>query len=273
MDAINPIHPDRCRVLATDLDGTLIPLPGSEDHAVALHALRRARVEHPFLLIYATGRHYQSVRSVMHAEHLPEPDWIVCDVGTAIHVREGAGYPLFAPYEIHLNGIIGHVGRSVIEQLLSPSALTLQPPDHQQRFKISYACAPGALPAAVDMVSGLLRSAKVPYHVIGSMDPFADRGLIDVLPEGVSKAYALQWLARHAGYQHRDVVYAGDSGNDLAALACGFRAVIVANADRTLVEQVRACLTGMNGESLLYAATGAATSGVLEGCRHFGLLP
>jgi hydroxymethylpyrimidine pyrophosphatase-like HAD family hydrolase len=89
----------------------------------------------------------------------------------------------------------------------------------------------------------------------------------------VSKAYALIWLTTHADFTPDDAIYAGDSGNDLAALAAGFHAVVVANASEGLAEKVSALQQerGIPADRL-YAAKAPASSGVLEGCRHFGLL-
>ena len=96
--------------------------------------------------------------------------------------------------------------------------------------------------------------------------------LLDVLPAQVSKAYALIWLATHADFLPDEVVYAGDSGNDLAALICGFRAIVVANDSEGLADRVAASLEERSLLDRLYLARDQATSGVLEGCRHFGLI-
>jgi hydroxymethylpyrimidine pyrophosphatase-like HAD family hydrolase len=88
----------------------------------------------------------------------------------------------------------------------------------------------------------------------------------------VSKAYALLWLSTHADLRPDEVIYAGDSGNDYAALVSGFRAIIVANGSDGLEAKVRASLKDRDLENRLYVAKGSASSGVLEGCQHFGLL-
>jgi HAD superfamily hydrolase (TIGR01484 family) len=69
------------------------------------------------------------------------------------------------------------------------------------------------------------------------VDPFEGQGLLDFLPRDVSKAYALKWWSDYHGVSHSDVVFAGDSGNDLAALTAGFCAILVANADRGVARE------------------------------------
>ena len=54
--------------------------------------------------------------------------------------------------------------------------------------------------------------------------------------------------------------------------AAGYRTIVVANADRSLAEQVAAKHREAGWQNRLCLAQGRATSGVLEGCRSFGLL-
>ena len=107
---------------------------------------------------------------------------------------------------------------------------------------------------------------------MGSLDPFSNCGLLDVMPAGVSKAYALIWLSTHADFSPDEVIYSGDSGNDYAALVSGFRAIVVANGSEGLAQKVSAALGERRISERLYLAKQTATSGVLEGCRHFGLI-
>jgi HAD superfamily hydrolase (TIGR01484 family) len=261
------------RVLATDLDGTLIPLPGNAANQEALQELRRCRDRRGFALIFATGRHYESVRAAMRAHELPIPDWIVCDVGTGVYRAVGGDFARVEAYEAHLAEIAGGISRDAVARRLADlDGLALQAPENQQRFKISYECPAELLSALVVAANEGLEAGELPFACTGSIDPFLDCGLLDVLPRGVSKAHALHWLAAHAGFAPDAVVYAGDSGNDLAALTSGFRAIVVANGSRGLAEDVAAALREQALHHRLYVAETEATSGVLEGCRHFGLI-
>ena len=262
------------RVLATDLDGTLIPLPDHPAQIEALDALHAYRRELAFILVFATGRHFASVIEAIAAHRLPSPDWIICDVGAAIHRRSGSEFAVFTAYGDHLAELTEGVGRDVIVRELSGIAgLAPQPPDHQQRFKISYESSPQAMDRLVDAVRRRLAGAGLPYDCLGSRDPFVDRAWLDVLPRGVAKAYALNWLATHADFEPGEVIYAGDSGNDLAALVGGFRAIVVANGVPGLADQVADAHREQDLRGRLYLASQDATSGVVEGCRHFGLFP
>ncbi|NCA82544.1 MAG: HAD-IIB family hydrolase [Opitutae bacterium] len=262
------------RVLATDLDGTFIPLPGNADNLAALETFRHARASLEFGLVFATGRHFESVLEALRQYALPEPDWIVCDVGTSIHHRQAESFVLFEPFETHLAKNTRGGDRTAVEALLADlDGLALQSPERQQRFKISYVSSAAAAESLAALANQRLEQARLPYACLASLDPFHGKGLLDVLPAGASKAAALIWLATHADFTPDEVVFAGDSDNDFAALTCGFRAIVVANARGDLAGEARCELARRGLEHRLFQATLSATSGVLEGCRRFGLLP
>lgn len=272
MEYFNPQAGFRPSVLATDLDGTLIPLPGNARNQEDLTKLSAYFAAPERSLIFATGRHFDSVLEVMRDLPLPEPDWIICDVGSRIMQRHEGSWQELSAYTDHLHELTGGVARADVEAALDGIAgLSLQVPEHQTELKVSYQCERTQLePILVEVET---RLAAMPYTRMGSLDPFLDCGLIDVMPGPVSKAYALLWLATHAESAPDAVIYAGDSGNDLAALAAGFRAIVVASASPGLADKVAALQQerGIPADHL-YQAKGEATSGVLEGCRHYGLV-
>ena len=262
-------------VLATDLDGTFIPLDECGEQKDALSAIASAHGARRLKLVYVTGRHHASVMEAIASFGLPVPEWIISDVGTSIYQpRAMSGdFDLYAPYEEYLKNLVQGKDRAEIETLLENiSGLQMQSPERQNTFKISYECQAEQLDRLLSEIHQRLSGANMPYACIGSVDPFEECGLLDVLPAGVSKASALIWLSSHADFSPDEVVFSGDSGNDLAALVSGFRAIIVGNASQTLADKAMAQLEQRGLGSRLYRARGHATSGVLEGCRHFGLL-
>lgn len=271
MDYFNPQAGIGPTVLATDLDGTLIPLEGNSQNREDLVTLTKSFERSDRTLVFATGRPFDSVMEAIRQIPLPEPDWIVCDVGSRIMHHERGEWKEMAAYDQHLNEITAGVSRMEVEQALDGiDGLALQIPEHQTEVKISYECASAQLETTLAEVAS--RIDGMPYTSMGSIDPFQDCGLIDVMPGQVSKAYALIWLTAHVDFTSDATIYAGDSGNDLAALAAGFHAIVVANASAGLAEKVSA-LQKERGipTDRLYQAKAPASSGVLEGCRHFGL--
>jgi len=268
-------------ILATDLDGTFIPgdhLLPDDPQLRALEVLRKRIASERLEVVFVTGRHLDSVIEVMQRKHLPQPQWIIGDVGTSIFHREGPGcdqpYRPLQSYVNHLDQIVGSFSiAQLTTQFSSDAELILQEPEKQGRHKLSFYCKARTIAREVRAIEHQLQKMGAPYRVVSSVDPFNGDGLIDLLPLGTDKASALWWWAGFRNHAAGEIVFAGDSGNDLAALTAGFRAIVVGNADRTLADQVAAEHQRLGHPERAYLASGQATAGVLEGCRHFGLLP
>lgn len=251
------------RVLATDLDGTLIPLTGNADHIADLRHLAQLIQQHSVTLLYATGRHPSSVFEAMAQYQLPMPEWAICDVGTTILQRSATGdFEFVVAYETHLNELSNHFSADNVRQLCGAvDGAKLQEPEKQGRFKISFYTDVKQLSGACLAIQSLLKKASAEWSVISSVDPFTNDGLIDVLPKGVSKAHAIEWWRMNHGFQRHEIAYSGDSCNDLAALTAGYHGIVVANAAKDLRQQ----LSNSSQKHSLLFATKTATSGVLEG--------
>lgn len=277
-------------ILATDLDGTLIPLTATPDEPSratargdssadcpqrqALTTLGRLADADELEIIFVTGRHHESVMSVMDAVGLPSPRWIICDVGTTLLYRaDHQPYLPLQSYVNHLDAIVGRFDTGQLAQALAGiDGLVLQEAEKQGRHKLSFYCDPNRIDTQIARIESKLVEIVAPYRIVSSVDPFNGDGLIDLLPLGTDKSSALTWWAEHSGYEMSRIVFAGDSGNDYAALTAGFRAILVGNADRNLarrvVEHHRQCGT----EDRVYLARSPATAGVLEGCIRFGMI-
>ncbi len=267
-------------ILATDLDGTLIPgdhLPPDDPQLQALDILRERIAAESLEIVFVTGRHLASVIEVMQHKDLPQPQWIICDVGTSIFHREDAGhdqpYRPLQSYVNHLDQIVGSFSISqLITQIGSHSDLILQEPAKQGAHKLSFYCNSRTIEEQVTAIEHQLQEMGAPYRVVSSIDPFNGDGLIDLLPLGTDKASALLWWAGFRDCDPDQIVFAGDSGNDFAALTAGFRAIVVGNADRGLAAHVAEQHRSVGHPERAFLASGHATAGVLEGCRHFGLI-
>lgn len=264
----------RCpAALATDLDGTLIPLQGNEQNRTDLEKLKQQLDAHGAMLAFVTGRHLEIVAEAIDQHQLPQPDWIICDVGTSIYRRSPDGWTQETAYREHLDGLITLLPIDHLrDELAGVTGLTLQEQPKQGPFKLSYYVDQQELEDVVERVESVLAHCNAPWSLIGSVDPFTGDGLIDLLPRGVSKAYAVEWWRQHCGFDREDVVFAGDSGNDWAALIAGYRVIVVRNAEGDLARRVEEYHASQQWDGLLYLADAPATSGVLEGCRAFGLI-
>jgi len=263
----------RGHVLATDLDGTFIPLDGNAGNQADLQILTSQFALHDISLIFVTGRHFESVVQAIKDFRLPQPKWIICDVGTSIFQRQVAGeFTPVVAYQKYQDQIIAGMPVVILRNWLeSIPGLRLQEEEKQGRFKLSFYAEAAKLDELVDRIQENLDQINAPYSIIHSVDPFNGDGLIDLLPATVSKAHALEWWFEAYDLNPQDIVFAGDSGNDLAALTAGYRTILVGNADRTLAQRVYNLHRESGWENRLYLARGTATTGVLEGCRWFGL--
>lgn len=260
--------------LATDLDGTLIPLPGSTENEADLRTLALQIEQGAIELVFATGRHFASVSRAVQEFQLPSPQWIICDVGTSIYQRQPSGqFVLVADYQRHLQEITSCLPiLELRDRIGAIDGLHLQEQEKPGPFKLSYYASAEQLDDQRVRVDSLLAEVGAPYSMIDSVDPFTGEGLIDLLPKSVSKAYALQWWSQHANRSAGEIVYAGDSGNDTAALVAGYRAIVVGNACPMLARRVYDEHRRAGWPNRLCLAGNKATSGVLEGCRWFGLI-
>ena len=257
--------------LATDLDGTLIPLSGNPDHRLALTSLADLLKRHEISIAFVTGRHFSSVQEAIAEFNLPVPDWILCDVGTSVYERSADGN--FHPVDRYARKLHGITQTKKQLELSNLGAtipnLRLQEPEKQSRFKISFYASPEYMESVVAQIRDYLIEVSAPYQIISSIDPFTGDGLIDLLPTGVSKAFALEWLSQELCISQQSIIFAGDSGNDMAAFNAGYQAVIVGNATTSIVQQVQETHRSAGWSNRLYHASQHATSGVLEGVEHF----
>ena len=204
---------------------------------------------------------------------LPAPDVVVCDVGTSVyHSASGALVP-DAGYRSAMAAAFGDTSPADIRSALDDIAgIELQEDEKQAEFKISYYVTGQSETAIVDRAKACLRRLGARASLVHSQDVETGRGLLDVLPAGVAKDHAIRYLHDHTGVDNEHLVYAGDSGNDRAAMLAGYRAIVVANAAERFKIDLRREASEAGLTDLIYFAREPFAGGVLEGCRHFGLL-
>lgn len=261
-------------ILATDLDGTLIPLTGNSQNIADLKMLRQQIENIGIELVFVTGRHLESVESAIEQFDLPQPDWIVCDVGSSVYQNSNRGWQPVSKYQTELRDALGCKSmRSFHEHFDEHDLLRLQEPEKQTDFKMSFYADGKNLGLAKSSLTDELVRLRINGSIIASVDPFNGDGLLDVLPTGVSKQFALDWWLNHLNFDREQVAFAGDSGNDFAAMTAGYKTIVVGNADAELVQQVTKFHATQDWEGRLHVSKQQATSGVLDGIRTFEFLP
>lgn len=260
-------------LLASDLDGTLIPPERDEQRLREVAEFVDAvDASVNLMLAYVTGRHLSLALEGIAELGLPSPDWFVCDVGTSVYRSTDAGFEPDQGYRNAMRTAFGGLsGVDVRAAIGAVEGLDLQEEEKQGEFKVSY-YTQGRPEPYVETVQSRLDRANATVNLVPSHDPVTDRGLLDVLPAGIAKDYAVRYLHDHSGVDEQRLVYAGDSGNDRAAMLTGFRVIVVGNADEVLKKDlgIEAVVQGIAEK--IYFAKHPYARGVLEGLRHFGFV-
>lgn len=265
-------------LLCTDLDRTVLPngpQPESEG-ARKLFAALAARPE--VTLAYVTGRDRQLVRQAIVNYCLPQPDYVISDVGTTIYEITDDSWQHWQEWQQEIspdwNGLSDADIRGLLLDIVD---LQQQEPAKQNLYKSSYYVPLYADTEALSHeIQQRLERSGVSANLVWSIDEPRGTGLLDVLPASASKEHAIRFLMQRNGFQLSDTVFAGDSGNDLPVLTSDIPAVLVANAS----EDVRAAAldraeSGKAGNTLYIAQggfmnmNGNYTAGVLEGVVHY----
>jgi sucrose-6F-phosphate phosphohydrolase len=261
-------------LLASDMDGTVIPLDQDSGRAAEIRQFNRLCDQHANLLLaYVTGRHLELGLTGVRQFNLPVPDIFVCDVGTSIFRREDENWQQDEQYRQHLSEDWGgRNGRDIAGLLDGILLLRPQEGERQKEFKQSY-----YVSLEVDHrriigeVEERLARHRIKANVVYSIDTVRKLGLLDVLPGGAAKDRALDYLRHRFALDREKIVYAGDSGNDLLAFVSGFQAIVVNNTARAVKGEVLRLARQKNIEDCVYFARHDYVRGVMEGCYHFQL--
>ena len=233
-------------LLATDLDGTF--LAGDPDNRLKLYRLVAA---HPEIdLVFVTGRGLESVLPLLSDPTIPQPDYIICDVGcTVVH---GETQQAIQP----LQGEIDELwpGEQMIEDALLPFD-GLQRQEVPQERRVSYFCDGDVV--TDEMVARI--------EALSCNALFSNHKYLDILPRGVNKGRTLSRLVKHLNVDPESVLVAGDTLNDLSMYEHGFKGVCVGESEPDLLDAT------MHKARVLHAGA-AGCGGILEAFEHFGYL-
>ncbi len=271
-------------IVATDLDRTLFPNGGQEyDNTMA--DFTRLIEENGITLVYVTGRNEEQALKGMERYSPPEPKYLVAEVGTRVYSFVGGSFAEDSSYIKYIDENTRNWNRTdLLSRLESLKQLTPQEDHNQNRFKISFYLHDISNAEAVVAKAEELAALETPdAHIIYSIDETKGLGLVDVLPKKANKLEALEFVRRKIGAEKDDIMYAGDSGNDLIPLTAGYKAVLVKNAIDEVRQHVKDEARRKGFAERVYFAEGGLqkggrtyngnyVSGVIEGLYHFGIV-
>lgn len=265
-------------LLCTDLDRTLLPNGPQAESSGARARFKLLAAQAGVSLVYVTGRDRRRVEDAIGEYQLPQPDYVIADVGSTIYEIQQRNWQHWGKWQDEISADWAGKSHDDLHALFSEIAsLKMQEASKQNSFKLSY-----YVPLEVDHKSllssmySVLVSQQIRASLIWSIDELEATGLLDVLPASASKRHAIEFLMQQRGFDHANTIFAGDSGNDLAVLSSPIRSVLVANASTEVRDEAKQMALDMGQVEALYFAhgdflgmNGNYSAGILEGVVHF----
>jgi sucrose-6F-phosphate phosphohydrolase len=267
----------KMRVLATDLDRTLLPNGSWPSDPGAIELFNELTQAHDVLVVYVTGRNLELTESAIREFGIRYPDVLIGDVGTTIRKYAQSGWRTHDGWNTHVRQASPRWDADSVRHAVGGiDGLIEQEPEHCGPFKQSYYVDHARQELILDEVNERIKG-RFDEVIVYSFDSQTGNGLLDFLPESATKQTALEFIADELGVNKSEVVFCGDSGNDIFPLTAGFSGVLVRNADEQLVAGVRQAAQARPELKVYFAQggfkglNGFYTSGVIEGAYHYGI--
>ena len=264
-----PSLPPPARMIAIDIDGTLLPSTGgivSERNSRALRAAQAADVA----IVIATGRRQAYATPLLASVGLLPETVLITSNGTVTRTLRGEAIDrFFLPLETAraLCPALRPFGATVftfdregpgelviesIAQLHDRIALWVESnrPWIREVCPLERAFDAGEAPVQAMVCGGVAAMRDAETWLAGSVfapqtelhrTEYAARDLtiLDILPPGCSKGAALRRLAERSGIRREEIVAIGDNWNDLEMLESAGRPVVMANGAADLLALAR----------------------------------
>ncbi len=260
-------------LLCTDLDRTLIPNGTEAESPTARERFARLAARPDITLTYVTGRHRALIEKAIADFDLPQPDFVIADVGTTIYRTTSSDWRQWDEWDARIAQDWRGLTHDDLCRLLHVfPALRLQEKEKQNRHKLSfYIPLETGTQSLLSEIDERLKYADIKANLIWSIDEKAGLGLLDVLPASANKLHAIRFLMQHTDFCPENTAFIGDSGNDLDVLTSDIPSVLVANA----AADVKSLVTNANKHTLYIAKggylkmNGNYSAGILEGVAHY----
>ena len=265
------------QILATDLDRTLLPNGSWPADPGAIALFNELTEQHGVLVVYVTGRNLDLTEKAIRDYGVRYPHVLIGDVGTSIRRYRESDWEPLEGWERHVRQSSPRWDAEAVREAAGAiEGLVEQEREHCGPFKQSYYLEHDNRESILRVVDDRIRE-RFDEVIVYSFDSGSGKGLLDFLPRSATKQTALEYIADEYRVDMTDVVFCGDSGNDVFPLTAGFSGVLVRNADEQLVESVRQATESRPDLRVYHAQgdfrglSGFYTSGVIEGAYHYGL--
>lgn len=241
-------------LLVSDIDGTLIEPKLNNPGLKELKAYLTNHTE-KMAFALASGRNVDLVKKVIEEEQLPLPDFIICSVGTEIYYTNGKDYILDKGWSTFLAGRWKR--EDIVNRLKGIPWIKMQEDVAQNPFKISYYYDKEKYNH--EQLIKVLGTGWYKVNIIKSHGEF-----LDFLPKRASKGNAIKFLCHKWAIPLSSVIAAGDSGNDIDMFRSSVKGIIVGNRSVELGDY--------KTTKKIYVAKSSASSGILEGLKHYKII-
>lgn len=236
------------RLLITDIDNTLVGDDGALDELLGILKENGERI----CWGVATGRSIEKTLEALAEYKVPDPDIIICSVGSEIY---------YGPKYTQDNGWQQHIAyrwrpELIKETLAELDFLELQEEEAQRRFKISYYIDLLEDPDLLSRVHQVLGEKNLRYNLVYSLGQF-----LDVLPYRASKGKAIRYLSYKWEIPLPQIMVCGDSGKDEEMLRGDTSGVVVGNHS----EELEALRTYRR----IYFSDQEYAAGIIDGMRYY----
>ncbi len=258
-------------LICTDLDRTLLPNGTHPASPQGLAAFTRLAAHPDVDIAYVTGRHHQLVMAAITEFQIPVPDYVLGDVGSTIYQPHEGQWQLWQAWQDEIAPCWAGVSHHDLVALFADiDALQQQEADKQNDFKLSYYAPANDNPQALlQKMKARLDRRGIQASLSWSIDELEHIGLLDVMPANATKLHAINFLIEHKAYSRSNVVFSGDSGNDLPVLSSSLNATLVANAHTDVRKEAIQLARQQGNEQQLYLAKGNYAAGIIEGVLHY----
>jgi len=236
-------------LVISDLDGTLVEGKDTD----GLDEFKKWIEDHKDKVVFgvATGRNREVTKQAFTDYDLPDPDVLICSAGSEIY---------YTNKMIPDNGFESHIDyqwkREELQQALSKfGGITLQGPEAQWRFKLSYYVDKDFTEDDIANLYKYLDDNKLRAKIL-----LTENHYLDLLPFRASKGSAVRYLGYKWKQPLENFITAGNSGNDKDMLKGKTRGIVVANYSPELEE--------LRKNKSTYFAKSPLAKGVLEGIKH-----
>jgi len=259
-------------LIALDIDDTLVPFDHQFLDLEKIQKIGKIIKNIPNCVFgYPTGRvFFQTIRAFKKYS-LPPADFLICSNGASVFFNDVEKWIEDLEYENFLIKQNPDFNREKIAKNLTNIFSFLQEAEEerQNKMRIVFLVDPEKdLQEAMKEINQLLLSKNILNTRLVPAFDFNNRtGIIDILPNKVSKLSSLQYIAKKFDIAEENIIFAGDGVNDFEIFTSDIKSIVVGNAEEELKQKIKEA-----DSKNTYFAKENFVDGVVEGLRYFGIV-